>query len=151
MREVAKRLDLAPNALYHHFKNRGELESEIAAEGFRRLHQALEKAAGQLTGSEAVIETSRAYLEFARAHPTLYDILYKKHDPSPGLHRAVTELQEFSRKLLSWLGSDQLIIEAQLALFAMMHGIAIFEPREGFNPNPALAVSALLTGLKQVK
>ena len=159
MREIARRLELAPNALYHHFKDRDELEAEIAAEGFRQLFAATKKAVhpgrgrAEAVGANGLIRTSHAYLKFARTRPALYQLMFKKHPPTPGLLAAIAELQEFSRSFYSWMESPEIIAEATFALFAMMHGIATLE-RDGMlegemKRDPSFAISALLAGLTQ--
>lgn len=160
MREIARRLELAPNALYHHFKDRKELEAEIAAEGFRQLAAAIKKAVepgrrrSEAVGEDALIRTNHAYLKFARARPALYQIMFRKHTPTPGLVAAKDALQEYSRKLYDWLEPPEIIAEATFALFAMMHGIATLE-RDGLlegemKRDPTFVISALLAGLTQL-
>jgi AcrR family transcriptional regulator len=162
MREIARRLELAPNALYHHFTDRNELEAEIAAEGFRQLFAVIKKAAyrgvgrgnGEAFGPETIIRTSLAFLKFARRRPALYQLMLRKHTPTPGLVSAQAELQEFSRKLYSWVESPEVIPEATFAIFGLIHGIATLE-RAGMlegdlKRDPTVAISALLTGLSQL-
>ena len=160
MREIARRLELAPNALYHHFKGRDELEAEIAAEGFRQLAATIKKAVepgrgrSEAVGAEALMRTNHAYLKFARTRPALYQLMLRKHTPTPGLLAATGELQEYSRKLYDWIEPPEIIAEATFALFAMMHGIATLE-RDGLlegdmKRDPSFAISALLVGLGQL-
>ena len=164
MREIARRLELAPNALYYHFKDRDELEAEIAAEGLRQLLAAVKRAAQRgagrgsggaaAAGPEAIIQTSHAYLRFARARPALYQLMIRKHTPTPGLLSAKAELQGISQRLFSWMKSPEEIAEANFTFFALLHGIATLE-REGMleddlRRDPTYAISALLTGLSQL-
>lgn len=149
MREIAKRLNLVPNALYHHFKDRAEIEAEIAAAGFRRLTKMCQKSVGETTGSEAVVKSSFAFLEFAREQPELYKIMFKFREPTPVIMAAITELQEFNNGTYGELNFDQKMEEAQYAIFAMLHGIVtltsegILEENLGFNLRAAIL--ALLT------
>lgn len=162
MREIARRLELAPNALYHYYQDRNELEAEIAAEGFRQLFTIIKRAANrgaakdQCLGNhpDTVVRTSLAYLKFARTRPALYQLMIKKHTQTPGLVSAKREIQEFSKGLFNWLNAPELIAEANFAIFAMIHGIATLE-REGLleddlKRDPAYAISALLAGLSKI-
>lgn len=166
MREIARRLGLATNALYHHFKDRDELEAEIAAEGYRQLLAAIKRAVARGAGRsrngaaaggggpEVIIRASKAYLQFARRRPELYKLMIRKHTPTPGLVSATRELSEFSEGFYSWMKSPEVIAEATFALFAMMHGIATLE-REGvleddLKRDPTYVISALLAGLSQI-
>ena len=161
MREIARRLGLAPNALYHHFKDRDELEAEIAAEGFRHLLATVQKAArrrgrrvGRTAAPETVIRTSRAYLRFARERPALYQLMIRRHTPTPGLLSAAGELADFSRELFGWMSSRDAVAEANFAIFSMLHGIITLE-RAGMmeghlKRDPANAIAALLDGLSRL-
>lgn len=162
MREIARRLELAPNALYHHFKDRSELEAEVAAEGLRQLLAAVKRAVhrgangGTITvaGPETIVRTSHAYLRFARTRPALYQLMIRKHTPTPGLLSAMAGLQGISQSLFGWMKSPEEIAEANFAFFAMLHGIATLE-REGMleddlKRDPTYAISALLAGLSQL-
>ena len=162
MREIARHLGLATNALYHHFAGRDELEAEITAEGYRQLLATIRKAAhqnggrgkGGAAGLTTLIRTSHAYLQFARERPALYQLMIRKHTPTPGLLSAREALHEFSRELYHWMKSPEIMDEANFAFFAMLHGMATLE-REGLlegelNRDPAFAISSLFTGVSQL-
>lgn len=160
IREVARRLELAPNALYHYYKDRNELEAAIAAEGFRQLLEAIQKAAKRNKSNGAttaepgtVLRTSHAYLRFAREHPALYQHMFRKHVPTPGLLAVLDEHETFSKWLLGWMGSSKLVAEGRFALFAMLHGIVTLQREEvlegSLKRDTDRAISALLIGLSQ--
>ena len=45
MREVARRAGVSHNAPYRHFRDKGELLAEVAAQGFRELNAAMQEDA----------------------------------------------------------------------------------------------------------
>jgi len=77
LRAVAREAGVSPAAPYHHFKDKDELLSAIAHEGFSRLSTALvEAAAGICDGETKMSDLGVAYVKFAQSHPALYRVMY---------------------------------------------------------------------------
>src|SRR5262245_38330568 len=77
MRALARRAKVSHNAPYRHFPDREALLAALAAEGFDRLAQAQEAAAGG--GVRAMGE---AYVRFALAHPQRFRLMFSGQDLS---------------------------------------------------------------------
>ena len=75
MRSLAKALNLRASSLYRHYADKEALEKAIAAYSANLLRKSLESAREGSTAVEALRSAAYAYLEFARAHPALYDLL----------------------------------------------------------------------------
>jgi AcrR family transcriptional regulator len=152
MRAVARRLGLAPNALYYYFRNRRMLEAAVAAEGIRRIHAVLKKAAAGPQGPGSVRRTCHSYVRFARSHPALYAMMTRKHPDVPELVAARRSFREFSRGVFAGIGNQQAASKAYFASWALLHGLVVLE-REGLLANSelptdaSLVISALLAGL----
>ena len=155
MRAVARRLGLAPNALYYYFRDRRMLEAAVAAEGIRRIHAVLKKAAAGPQGPDAVRRTCHSYLRFARSHPALYAMMMRKHPDVPELVAARRGFREFSQELFAGIGDPQAASKANFASWALLHGLVVLE-REGLLANSelptdaSLVISALLAGMSGV-
>ena len=77
LRDLARQVGVAPNAVYRHFADKEALVSALAAEGFRRLRAAqLDAAARNEHPGEVLLAAGRGYIEFARAHPALYSLMF---------------------------------------------------------------------------
>lgn len=77
LRAVAREAGVSPAAPYHHFKDKDELLSAIAREGFARLSAALVEAAGCERDAETKMsDLGVAYVKFAQSHPALYRVMY---------------------------------------------------------------------------
>lgn len=80
LREVARRVGVSANAVYHHFANKEALLAALAAEGFRRLGQAQLNPppdTSQAPGTrEPLHQAGLAYVRFAMAHPALFRLMY---------------------------------------------------------------------------
>ncbi|HEY1204485.1 MAG: TetR/AcrR family transcriptional regulator [Bryobacteraceae bacterium] len=154
MRAVARKLGLAPNALYYYFPNRKMLEAAVAAEGIRRIHAALTKPAAGPQGADAVRRTCHAYLRFARAHPELYALMMKKHPDCPELLAARAGFSDLLVRLFASIGSQQAASKANFASWALLHGLAVLErdallERSELSADASVAISALLAGLSK--
>jgi AcrR family transcriptional regulator len=139
MRAVARRLGLAPNALYNYFPDRKRLEAALAAEGMRRLHAALKRAIKGAAGAEAVRRCCRAYLRFARSRPALYAMTMKRSLDAPGSLVVKADLRDFFRALFASLEDPRLAKAAAFAAWALLHGMIVLDNE---NP-PADSFSAL--------
>lgn len=71
LRTVAERIGVNHRALYRHFASLEALKVEIAALGFDRLANVLQKVPPGQPGALA-----RAYATFAFAEPSLYDLMF---------------------------------------------------------------------------
>lgn len=145
MRAVARRLGLAPNALYNYFPDRKGLEAALAAEGMRRLHGALQRAANGAPDAEAVRSSCHAYLRFARRRPALYAILMKRYPDTPELLAVKAGLGHFFRALFRSLEDPRLVQTAAFAAWALLHGMVVLgdadPPAASFAAMEALTVA----------
>lgn len=74
MRAVAAELQVAPNALYRYFPGKAELVAALAEAGSQILLEALRAASAGQPPLLALRALARAYLDFARARPALYQV-----------------------------------------------------------------------------
>jgi AcrR family transcriptional regulator len=88
--EAARRAGVSSAAPYKHFKDRPELLRAVVSEGMDRLRNAMEAAAAQHPpGSlEAVAAIGQAYVDFARAGPGVFRLVFsltEDHENAPEL------------------------------------------------------------------
>lgn len=69
LRQVARRADFSPAALYTYFSSRDEIVSSLFAESFERLDAYLRRVSAGLAPEQRVIELGVAYMDFARDNP----------------------------------------------------------------------------------
>lgn len=69
LRQVARRADFSPAALYTYFPNKDSLVSSLFAESFERLDAYLRRVSAELSPDKRIIELCVAYMEFARDNP----------------------------------------------------------------------------------
>lgn len=126
IRSVAAALELAPNALYRYFSGLADLKGALAQESLRLLHQALIKAAGKKSPSEAIRGIARGYLRFSREHPQIFALTLRQ--PAEFSAEA-THLQmwDFFLGHVGKLYGGQQAPEAAVTLWAFLHGMTALE------------------------
>lgn len=98
MRRLAKRLGIQAPSLYKHFRDKGELERELAAAALDELGRGLVQAAG-LEGH------ARAYRAWALAHPHLYRLVVERAAEGAEVRAAgpiLAELEDPDRTRAAW-------------------------------------------------
>jgi AcrR family transcriptional regulator len=73
LQEAARRVGVSATAAYRYFVNKEELLASVAAEGFRELAAAMERAA---TGSDRLGGVSLAYFDFASQKRGLFRLMF---------------------------------------------------------------------------
>ena len=154
MRVLANMLGLTPHALYRHYPDRAALEAAIASEGMHQLQTALATATTGRDGLDALHSAAYAYLDFARTHSALYNMLMQPHEAPSNSPMAEHSLWHFVVNLLeNRIGlSTEASADAAVALWAFLHGFVELEqadvfgrqkPRSGFEAG----LEAFLIGL----
>lgn len=77
IRAVSDRVGVSCTAAYHHFANRSDLVSHLAAQGFRELAFALRQRDSSKQAAKQLLRAGvMAYFGFARKHPALYQLMF---------------------------------------------------------------------------
>jgi AcrR family transcriptional regulator len=127
LRAIARRLNVATNALYNYFPDRAELNAAIAVAGSRKMLSALKRAVAGAKGREALNRFSKAFLRFARTHPALYDFLNEHH---PSGKEASTLFQEWAEMMnRSWnpYYDTDMMPKVIFTHAALLHGMITLE------------------------
>lgn len=69
LRQVARRADFSPAALYGYFSSRDEIVASLFAESFERLDAYLRRVSTDLSPEKRVVELGMAYMDFAHDNP----------------------------------------------------------------------------------
>lgn len=127
MRALAAELQVAPNALYRYFPGKAELVTALAEAGSHILLQALRHASTGQPPLLAVRALARAYLDFARTRPALYQVKMAEvrcgEHASPG-HDAIWS---FVLELAGTLPLAHDPRDVGMALWAGLHGLVELE------------------------
>jgi AcrR family transcriptional regulator len=102
-RRLSTEIEYSQPVLYKHFAGKEQIADAVAIDGFGELADALRAArSGADAASEALTRIARAYLDFARDHPAVYDAMFTRatalhfaaQDTPPQLRAAFAELRE---------------------------------------------------------
>ncbi len=81
MRAIAQRIEYTPTAIYHHFRNKEALLTELCRSDFRTLVGAFQRIGRIEDPIERIRRTGQAYVEFALEHPMQYQLLFMTSHP----------------------------------------------------------------------
>ena len=132
LRECARRAGVSHAAPKNHFDTAEDLLAEIAARGFERFVMTLDAAANGEAGQSPdrrLMAMGRAYVAFARAHPGVYGLMFRRPRhvvSSPRLNEAGgaawLQLDQAVRAVIGSEAADSAVKSAQV--WATVHGIA---------------------------
>jgi AcrR family transcriptional regulator len=111
LREAARRVGVSATAAYRYFANKEELLASVAAEGFRELAAAMERA---VTGSDPLGRVGLAYFDFALQKRGLFRLMFGpilvERAKYPELNKAASAvfglLQRVAVSADQWPGED---------------------------------------------
>ncbi|NMO02116.1 TetR/AcrR family transcriptional regulator [Gordonia sp. TBRC 11910] len=155
-RRLADRIEYSQPVLYSHFRGKREIVGAVALQGSSELAQAVRAAsAGASTPRERIVAPARAYLDFARANPAVYDAIFQldgglafaQDDTAEPLKDAFAALQEN----LGDVAGDGVAPGLYTEVFwAALHGLATLTragrlPRDGVDARVQLLVDRLVS------
>ena len=112
--------------LYAHFPGgKTEIMRTVAVAGFAELAAATRAAVGRKTSKRAVTAVADVYLDFAAAHPSLYEAMFQLPiDARFAQDDAEAELRSGFNALAAALGDDETATEV---LWSALHGMSLLE------------------------
>ena len=136
LRAVAREAGVSPAAPYHHFKDKSELLFAVAKEGFHRLKGAM----GACEGPISTHAMGVAYVEFAKANPALYRVMYdcaRQREMIPDTAEEEGGIRLLRERLMEESGGAFSDIDLELAVIAAWcaaHGLAEISAFPQFQP-----------------
>lgn len=76
MRAIAKRIEYTPTALYHHFRSKHDLLTELCAAEFAQLGRQILRKSKPANPIDRLRVAAETYLRFAEEHPSQYRFLF---------------------------------------------------------------------------
>ncbi|MQY02125.1 TetR/AcrR family transcriptional regulator [Actinomadura macrotermitis] len=126
LRAVARRAGVSAMAPYRHYPNRDALVSAVAAEGYRRLAQALAAAHPAPASPDDLAEVAIAYVRFAIEHPALFRVMFAEPcDPDDeGRVAAIAVISDYVQGIVRDVFPDADPEPLADAVWAFVHGLA---------------------------
>jgi AcrR family transcriptional regulator len=131
---LAKKLMIRPPSLYNHFEGLPGLRKQLAIYAIERINEELANAAIGVSGTEAVIAISKAYVNFARWHPGIYEATLFAPDPEDeDVQRAGAKIVDLIVRVLKAFHLEgDYALHAVRGLRSILHGFSSLEQRGGF-------------------
>jgi len=131
---LAKKLAIRPPSLYNHFEGLPGLRKQLAIYGTEKLFAELSNAANGVSGTDALLSISRAYVQFVRRHPGIYEATLFAPDPEDEeVQRAGAKIVNLAVQVLSDFQLEgELSLHAVRGLRSILHGFSSLEQRGGF-------------------
>lgn len=131
---LAAKLGVRSPSLYNHINGLQGLRTLLAVYGLEQLYAAMAASSAELKGDEALHAMGRAYVDFVRKHPGLYETTLRA--PEQGN----SELEKMSNQVLllmiEVLASYELGEEGELhavrGFRSLLHGFAALKNKGGF-------------------
>jgi AcrR family transcriptional regulator len=148
-RRLADAIGYTQPVLYAHFPGgKTEIMRTVALAGFAELAAATRAAVGRKTGKRAVTAVAGVYLDFAAAHPSLYEAMFQLPiDARFAQDDAEAELRSGFNALAAALGDDETATEV---LWSALHGMSLLERagrmRPGHRRNRIAELAARFSG-----
>lgn len=76
IRAISEKVGVSDTATYHHFINRVDLLSHLAAQGFQELEKAFHARKNTTSKLDFLQNASLIYFQFARRNPALYQLMF---------------------------------------------------------------------------
>lgn len=152
---LAKKLNIRPPSLYNHFDGLPGLRKKLAIYGLEKLYEELADAAIGVSGTEALLSISRAYIQFARKHPGLYEATLMAPDPEDGeVQKAGAKIVDLTVRVLQSLAMEgDRALHAVRGLRSILHGFSSLEQKGGFkmaldlDDSIEIVIRALIKGI----
>ena len=125
---LAKSLGVRPPSLYNHFNGLNDLRNLLAAYGLEQLYQQLTESVIGFSGDQAIHEIGKAYVNFVRRYPELYEASLRAPDPNHvNVQEAGEKIVQLSIRILQAydLTHDE-ALHAVRGLRSIFHGFASF-------------------------
>ena len=126
LRELARRVGVAPSAVYHHFADKDALIAAVATEGFATLGAA-QRALTAEDPRERLVALGMGYVRFAVEHPGQFGVMFRAELKDAARYPALAAAADetFAVLLDATTALDPSASpERALALWAMAHGLA---------------------------
>lgn len=155
---LAEKLGVRPPSLYNHLDGLNELKQKLAIHGVKKLHDYMLQAAVGRSGDDAIREISKAYIQFVRIHPGLYDASTRFPDANDKELQQAQEsvVQLVVQVLQAYNLNEEMAIHMVRGLRSILHGFTSIEQMGGFgmpldiNKSFSILINTFIEGIHAV-
>jgi AcrR family transcriptional regulator len=152
---LAKKLNIRPPSLYNHFDGLTGLRKKLAIYGIDKIYEEMADAAIGVSGTNAVIVISEAYVNFARKHPGIYEATLLAPNPEDEeVQQAGAKIVDLTIRVLEAFQLEgDCSLHAVRGLRSILHGFSALEQKGGFklaldlDESLVIIIKAFLAGI----
>lgn len=132
--KLAKKLGVRSPSIYNHVDGLDDLRNRLAIFGVKQLTEVMTDAAIGRVKDEAVFAIAKAYIDFARKHPGLYDATLRAPDADDLEYQQVaSNLVNLVVRIINTFGLEEdVALHAVRSFRSFLHGFASIEQKGGF-------------------
>ncbi len=132
IRAISEQVGVSATAVYHHFANKDELLSHLAAQGFAQLESVLGQCQQGIDKKNKMQVISRQYMLFAFEHPAMYQLMFGSQLAHSEIHPTLSTARKNAYAVVEQCVADVLekdiqskeVRSAALAAWSFAHGLA---------------------------
>lgn len=156
---LAQKLNIRSPSLYNHVNGLPDLRRELALSGLAKMEARFETVLPGASGDEVLHAFSRAYLDFARQHPGLYEAVQRAPDTEDHeLSEAGGRVVSLVVRVIETYGlHGDAAIHAVRGIRSVLHGFVTIERQGGFgmpldlDVTFRLLVDTFIAGIKALR
>ncbi len=149
LKVVAEKLNIKTPSLYNHIDSLDDLMREVAHKGMRTMNDQMTQAGIGNSGDTAIKSISAAYLNYATAHPGIYETIQWAHWHGNSEAAAIFDNYKalLEKLILSCSFKTQKTDEIMSLLMSMLHGYSSMELGKA-HTNPEVAIKGLIGSIE---
>ncbi len=132
IRAISEQVGVSATAVYHHFANKDELLSHLAAQGFAQLESVLGQCQQGIDKKNKMQVISRQYMLFAFEHPAMYQLMFGSQLAHSEMNPTLSTARKNAYAVVEQCVADVLekdiqskeVRSAALAAWSFAHGLA---------------------------
>lgn len=132
IRAISEQVGVSATAVYHHFANKDELLSHLAAQGFAQLESVLGQCQQGIDKKNKMQVISRQYMLFAFEHPAMYQLMFGSQLAHSEMNPTLSTARKNAYAVMEQCVADVLekdiqskeVRSAALAAWSFAHGLA---------------------------
>jgi AcrR family transcriptional regulator len=156
---LARELGIRSPSLYNHVQGLDDLKTKLAVYGLKQLYERMVDASVGKSQDEAVRSMARAYVDFARHHPGLYEATFHSPDPSdPDVTQMNKNILDIVIKVFRGYSLDEeTTLHMVRGVRSLLHGFSSLDQKGGFNLDPDpdeslnMMIDTFLAGIRSIK
>ncbi|MGE7674334.1 WHG domain-containing protein [Lysinibacillus sp. NPDC094403] len=155
---LAEKLEVRPPSLYNHLDGLNGLKQKLAIQGVKKLNEYMLRAAVGRSGDDAIRAISKAYIQFVREHPGLYDASTRFPDANDQeLQQAQESVVQLVLQVLDAYNlQEEMAVHIVRGLRSILHGFTSIEQMGGFgmpldiNKSYSILINTFIEGIHAV-